>query len=119
MDFQLASMVVDQISLTANSDESGPKNNLKIVGALEYNNSDKRSARMTTAVNLTAPGKYNIDANFVFLFKFENEVTGDEAEKAIKDAKSEAQVFPYIQAYLTNFIVSSGYPHPSIPLALF
>ncbi|ERM12564.1 hypothetical protein [Pantoea ananatis] len=119
MDFKLASMVVDQISLTVNSEELGPKNNLKIVGALEYNESDKRSARMITAVNLTAPNKYNIDAKFVFLFEFEKEVTGDEAEKAITDAKSEAQVFPYIQAYLTNFIVSSGYPHPSIPLALF
>lgn len=119
MDFRLVKMLV--LSLNFSEEKQGDEkadSSLNIDAAMTLSADDSRLARMTTDITLNSPGRYSFEAKIAFFFKFNDDVTSEEAEEKLRKAETEKLLFPYIQSYLTNFIMSAGYTRPGIPLVL-
>jgi hypothetical protein len=121
MKFEISPMLVTEMRLSPNSDESkdGHNNQFKFRGALDFTDIKSSSVRLLTEVELTSFGKYEIHFNAEFAVKFEAEVTEEEAEKILDDANLEANIFPYVSSYASAFITLSGYRSPRIPVLFF
>ena len=117
MEFDLINMVVSDLKLGEPPEETelGTPNQFKMQTRLEYNTADKVTIKISAQVGMISLEKYAVTAVFDFYFKFRNEVTGEEADQYVQEAKIELLIFPHVSSYMTNFLVMSGYTRPSIP----
>lgn len=119
MDFNLTKMQVENFAFSDKyKGVEGERNTFKIEAALMLSESDEKLAKLVTEICLRAPGKYEIEGTLSFLFKFNEKVTAEKAQELLEQSKSEKLIFPYVHAFLTNFIMSAGYPRPGIPLVI-
>lgn len=119
MDFRLTKM--QALSLNFVEEKQGdPKSDsrLRIDAAMESSEQNPMFARMVIDIDLKAPGRYELSAKLAFIFKFQKEASPEEIEKSLVEADTERLLYPYINTYLTNFIIGAGYPRPGIPLIL-
>lgn len=120
MEFDLIDMEVKNLHLQKESLDSAkkPVYQLKIDSAMDYNQADMMTVRLNVTTLMTADNKFKLEIEHIFYFKFNGPVTGEEAQQALVDAKTEAIVFPYIRSYITNLLAMSGYPAANIPFIL-
>ncbi|QIJ48862.1 hypothetical protein [Raoultella ornithinolytica] len=119
MDFRLTKMKVMNLNFTEQDQgDSKSDSHLQIDAALEASNSNPLFARMVITTLLQSPGRYELSATLAFIFKFEEEISHDEIQRKLAEADTERMLYPYINTFLTNFIINAGYPRPGIPLIL-
>lgn len=119
MDFRLIKMQVDNFAFSDQYEGNiGEDSLLKIDATLLFSDEGDKLAKMVSEISLQSPGKYEIEGQLSFIFKFNDEVNAEQAQKMIEDADTERLLFPYIHSFLTNFVMSAGYPRPGIPLVL-
>ncbi|WP_414162892.1 hypothetical protein ACMGGS_12260 [Superficieibacter sp. BNK-5] len=122
MDFRLIKMQVLSMNFHEEHEEvegdSKKASMLKIDAAMEASIDSPAYARMVISIELNAPGRYNLDGKIAFIFKFKEKTSEEELEKMLLEADTERLLYPYINTYLTNFIMGAGYARPGIPLIL-
>ncbi|MFG1172171.1 hypothetical protein AAFN90_00895 [Erwiniaceae bacterium CAU 1747] len=119
MDFRLIKMQVENFAFSDQfKGEDGEDSNLTIEATMMFSDTGEKLAKMVTSVALQSPGRYELEASLAFTFKFDDDVTAEQAQTMLEESKTEKLLFPYVHAFLTNFIMSAGYPRPGIPLVL-
>ena len=120
MEFDLIDIEVKSLHLQKESQGSDkkPVYQLKIDSTMDYNNADMKTVRLNVTTLMTAENNFKLEIEHIFYFKFKAQVTGEEAQQKIVDAKTESLVFPYIRTYITNLLAMSGYPPTNIPFVL-
>ncbi|KMK09213.1 protein-export chaperone SecB [Pluralibacter gergoviae] len=119
MDFQLTKMQVVNLNFTEQKEgDSESDSRLRIDAVMEASDSNPRFARMLVTASLQSPGRYDLNVDLAFIFKFEEKISREEIKNKLVDADTERMLYPYINTFLTNFIINAGYPRPGIPLVL-
>lgn len=120
MDFRLVKMQVNNLAFSDEfQGDEKDDSQLKIDATLMFSDAGDKLANMLTEIILKSPGRYEFECKLSFIFKFDNQdVTADEAKELLEKADTERLLFPYIHSFLTNFIMTAGYPRPGIPLVL-
>lgn len=118
MKLNIAPMIVTSVHLTPNTEEPDGEhtNEFSLNGTVSLNEGSSSTAKLTSEVKLVSYGNYEVSLIAEFIIRFEKDVTGDEAEKIIEEAKTEAIIFPYISSYISALVSLSGYQRPSIPV---
>ncbi|EPM7412865.1 hypothetical protein [Klebsiella pneumoniae] len=119
MDFRLTKMQVLNLNFTEEKQgDPDSDSRLQIDAVMEISEQNPFVARMVIDTVLSAPGRYEMIAKLAFIFKFQKETPPEQIEKSLVEADTESLLYPYINTYLTNFIMGAGYPRPGIPLIL-
>ncbi|QUG75960.1 hypothetical protein GKQ23_13570 [Erwinia sp. E602] len=121
MKLNIAPMVVTSATLSLNADKpsDGHTNTFGMNGSVSFIEDNKTLAKLTTEAELISYGKYEVHITAEFILNFGREVTEEEAEKITEQALGEANIFPYISAYISTFVALSGFQRPSIPVVIF
>lgn len=118
MELNIAPMIVTSVHLTPNTEEPDGEhtNEFSLNGSVSLNEGSSSTAKLTSEAKLVSYGNYEVSLIAEFIIRFGKDVTEDEAEKIIEEAKTEAIVFPYISSYISALVALSGYQRPSIPV---
>ncbi|MED7790284.1 hypothetical protein TB147_03000 [Klebsiella aerogenes] len=119
MDFRLTKMQVLSLNFTEEK-EGDPKSDsrLQLDAFMEGSEQNPQFARMVIDIVLHAPGRYDLKAKLAYIFKFQKDTSSEDIEKSLVEADTERLLYPYVNTFLTNFIIGAGYPRPGIPLIL-
>ena len=118
MKLNIAPMIVTSVHLLPNTEEPDGEhaNEFSLNGAVSLNEGNSSVAKLTSEAKLVSYGNYEVSLTAEFIINFERDVTEDEAEKIIEEARTEAIVFPYISSYISALVSLSGYQRPFIPV---
>lgn len=124
MDFDFINMVVTSIDLKKTDEEAGTigqkkiktKNTFKIDTSFEFNELDKKTVKLLAVSSLSAPSEYELHVVSAFYFRFKDKIELEEAELIIQQSRTETIVYPYLRAFISNLLNSSGYTNSLMPL---
>ena len=127
MDFDFINMVVTSIDLKKVDEEAGTvsqkkiktKNTFKIDTSFEFNELDKKTVKLLAVSSLSAPSEYELHVVSEFYFRFKDKIELEEAELIIQQSRTETIVYPYLRAFISNLLNSSGYTNSLMPLVKF
>ncbi|HIB8114460.1 TPA: hypothetical protein ACWXGY_005386 [Klebsiella pneumoniae] len=118
MKLNIAPMIVTSVHLLPNLDEADGEhtNAFSLNGSVSFNEGSSSTAKLTADTKLVSYGNYEVSLIAEFIIRFERDVSEDEAEKIIDEARTESIVFPYISSYVSALVALSGYQRPLIPV---
>lgn len=121
MQYTIENVWVDEVRLNRTEEKTTNNNQYElIVGcAMDYNTADKQSVRFVMDFSLHSSSKFKLSGIYYTIIKFTEQLSGDEAEAEMVRINAPSLIYPYIRAFASNLLSSSGYPSEHLPLVFF
>lgn len=121
MQYTIENVWVDEVRLNRTEEKTTNNNQYELtVGcAMDYNTADKQSVRFVMDFSLHSSSKFKLSGIYYTIIKFTEQLSGDEAEAEMVRINAPSLIYPYIRAFASNLLSSSGYPSEHLPLVFF
>ncbi|HDT6083939.1 TPA: protein-export chaperone SecB [Citrobacter braakii] len=121
MQYDIKNMWFDSVRLdrTAEEIEGDSQYELTVTCAMDYNATDKQSVRFVMEFSLHSSSKFRLSGVHYTIIEFKEQLTEDEAEEEMVKINAPSLLYPYIRAFSSNILSSSGFACEHLPLVFF
>lgn len=121
MQYEIKNMWFDRVRLDRTEEETSAENQYELIVtcAMDYNATDKKTVRFVMDFSLHSSSKFKLSGIHYTIIEFEDHLTDDEAENEMVKINAPSLLYPYIRAFASNILSSSGFPSEHLPLVFF